>query len=375
MNCTDWKEKMHDYVDAELSPAETRALEAHLAQCPECRAALGSLRALLDQTAALKKEIPPPRDLWPEIAHQLEVERLDPQTPARTADELIASESRRSSFRWLPVFAAAAALAIGIGVAIRWNHGRALTGNTWSVASVAGTPRVGAKNFQGEIRLGVGQWLETDAASRAKLAVGSIGEVSIEPNSRLRLVDTSTAEHRVELARGKMHALIWAPPRLFFVNTPSATAIDLGCAYTLAVDDDGGGLLHVTSGYVALEHDGRESIIPAGLMCATRTGAGPGTPFAADAPAGLRAALDRFDFEKDGTALPAILAQSRAEDGVTLWHLLNRATSTQRGEIFDVLSKHHAPPATVTRAGIVAGDAAMRNRWASDFGLGGFTSR
>ena len=36
-----------------------------------------------------------------------------------------------------------------------------------------------------------------------------------------------------------MSARIWAPPRLFYVNTPSAVAEDLGCAYTLEVDDLG----------------------------------------------------------------------------------------------------------------------------------------
>ena len=30
------------------------------------------------------------------------------------------------------------------------------------------------------------------------------------------------------LARGKMEAFIWAPPRQFFVDTPSAVAVDLG---------------------------------------------------------------------------------------------------------------------------------------------------
>src|SRR5207344_3028121 len=115
----------------------------------------------------------------------------------------------------------------------------------------------------------------------------------------------------LELAHGTLSALIWAPPRLFFVDTPSATAVDLGCAYTLTVDDAGAGLLRVTAGYVALEHEGRETVISRGQMCATRRGAGPGTPFVADAPAPLRRALDRFDFENAAAALSEILAHAR----------------------------------------------------------------
>ena len=73
--------------------------------------------------------------------------------------------------------------------------------------------------------------------------------------------------------------MIWAPPRLFFVDTPAGVAADLGCAYTLEVDDHGDGLLHVTSGWVALQLKDRESMVPAGASCATRPGVGPGTPF------------------------------------------------------------------------------------------------
>ena len=78
------------------------------------------------------------------------------------------------------------------------------------------------------------------------------------------------------LDRGEIRARIWAPPRLFFVNTPSATAIDLGCAYTLQVDDRGWGKVRVETGWVAFEHKGRESFIPKDAMCATRPGVGPG---------------------------------------------------------------------------------------------------
>ena len=145
-------------------------------------------------------------------------------------------------------------------------------------------------------RLAVGQWLETDGDSRAKIDVGSIGQVEIDPNTRVRLVETKPTEHRLELAHGKMSARIWAPPRLFFVDTPSAVAADLGCAYTLEVDDDGVGLLHVTSGWVALQLKDRESMVPAGATCATRPGIGPGTPYFDDSSEVFRKALSSFDF-------------------------------------------------------------------------------
>src|SRR5207244_1301597 len=153
----------------------------------------------------------------------------------------------------------------------------------WEVARLNGAPRIGASRMDENGRLAVGQWLETDNTSRAQIKVGSIGQVEIDPNTRVRLVETKPTEHRLELEHGKMSARIWAPPRLFFVDTPAGVAADLGCAYTLEVDDQGGSLLRVTTGWVALQLKDRESMVPAGAACQTRRGVGPGTPYFEDA--------------------------------------------------------------------------------------------
>ena len=36
----EWNDRLSEYLDGELEPAEQRALEAHLAGCAECRADL-----------------------------------------------------------------------------------------------------------------------------------------------------------------------------------------------------------------------------------------------------------------------------------------------------------------------------------------------
>jgi hypothetical protein len=369
MNCTDWSEKLHDYAAGELPGTEAQRLDAHLATCPACQRELAAVRALRAATAGLDREIAPARDLFAGIAAQLGGSRGD----AAGGGERLPfprAAARPSLARVFLPLAIAASVAFLLTLA---NRGPVMPhGPAWNVATVAGAPRLNARTFAGTGRFHVGQWLETDHSSRAKVEVGSIGLVDVAPNSRLRLVDASATDHRLELARGELSALIWAPPRLFFVNTPSATAVDLGCAYTLIVNDEGGGELRVTSGYVALEHDGRESIIPAGQVCLTRRGASPGTPFAAQASAELRSALERFDFWPAAARLAAlrdVLAHAGADDYVTLWHLLSRAQPAQRGAVFDLLAKHHPAPDGVTRAGIIAGDAAMRTAWADKLDL------
>jgi hypothetical protein len=218
-------------------------------------------------------------------------------------------------------------------------------------------------------RLAIGQWLETDGASRAKIEVGSIGQVEIDPNTRVRLVETKATEHRLELAHGRMSARIWAPPRLFFVDTPSGVAADLGCAYTLEVDDQGKGLLHVTSGWVALQLKDRESMVPAGATCATQPVLGPGTPYFDDASENFRLALSKLDMgyvvdvPDQQNPLEVVIAESRPRDTLTLWHLLRRVDESDRGRVFDRMAALVAPPADVTREGVLQLNEPMLQRW------------
>ena len=101
------------------------------------------------------------------------------------------------------------------------------------------------------------------------------GRVEVDADSRLRVLTNGPGRKRLSLERGTIHATIWAPPGEFVVDTPSAVAVDLGCVYTLQVDDSGAGLLRTTLGWVGFKLDGHESFIPAGAVCATRPKIGP----------------------------------------------------------------------------------------------------
>src|SRR5262249_36775450 len=155
---------------------------------------------------------------------------------------------------------------------------------SWAITVVDGEPKIGSNPVAKDGKLYVGQSLETDQSSRALLFPGTIGEVKVEPGSRVRLIRASQNEYRLALEHGEVEAKISAPPRLFFVDTASAEAIDLGCAYTLSVDSAGNGTLHVTEGWVELVLKRRfKSTIPTGATCLTRQGLGPGTPYFEDA--------------------------------------------------------------------------------------------
>ena len=280
-------------------------------------------RELQDAVGRLPKSIEPPRDLWPGIE-------------ARLGE----GGGRRSrAWYWIPL-AAAAALA---GVLL----GRGTANAPWRVSPLAGLPVVGSAPLRTAGTLRVGQWVETDDSSRALIAVGRIGEVAVGRRTRIRLVVARPDEHRLALARGVIAVKVEAEPRLFFVETPAGTAIDLGCAYTLEMDSLGNGLLHVTAGVVEFETGSRRVKVPMGALVRTRPRIGPGIPYVEDAPEALRRALDTMDVK-------GALAAARAEDAISLWHLLQRVEAPRRGRVYDRLASLVAPPPGVTRAAALA---------------------
>jgi hypothetical protein len=270
---------------------------------------------------------------------------------------------------WRALAAAAAVLLALAAVITRARH--AEPGPGWDLAWLEGPSWRQARVVR-EARLGVGEWIDT-LDGRARLSVGEIGEVRLEPLTRVSLLDAGDRSHRLWLARGVMHAMIWAPPGRFFVNTPSAVAVDLGCSYTLEVDDRGSGLLRVETGWVGFEHRGHQALVPAGAACPTRPGFGPGTPYFETAPASFREALAGIDFgdaAERRIALDAAIATARERDALSLWHLLSRLTGAERARVYDRLAALVPPPAEVTREGILRGDRAMRDAWWDELGLG-----
>jgi FecR protein len=278
-----------------------------------------------------------------------------------------------TSARWVGIALLAASLAIAVtGMTLTyWLRPPAAA---WTVTRLAGAPTIGSHEVGDRGRLPVGGWLETDARAKAAVAVADIGRVEIQPRTRLRLVSTERGSHVLELERGSLYATISAPPGQFFVQTPSSTAIDLGCAYTLTVDDEGSGLIRVLVGWVGFASRGRESFVPAGSACVTRRGVGPGTPYNERVSPAFREALQTIDFRPLApdarAALDLLLAEAEERDEVTLWHLLSRAPAGDRDRVFDRLAAFVPPPVGVTRDGIREGRRDMLDQWWDAMALG-----
>ena len=403
MEMQHYKEELSAYLSNELDDDVKRSLEAHLAECGMCRMEFEQIT--FGSRLAAKLHTADPSDaVWENVADAVDARhairfRVLPRNSgfglrkgmafaiALVAVAGLATVVFVSLFGGESPYQSVATdhgstntdsqiVAVQTDVNVRSNAGSNVDSNTntnangstppvagFEVETIAGSPTIEG----GSDRIGVGELLETDGRSTARIAVADIGTVDISPNSRVRLAETGKDEHRLSLERGKLHAKIYAPPRLFVVDTPSAKAVDLGCEYTLDVDKNGDSVLRVTGGWVALERGGRESIVPAGMMCKTRKGRGLGTPFSTEASEGFKKALDSFDFSRGGsTAVQVLVREAELYDIFTLWHLLSRVAKNDRELVYDALADLVPPPEGVTREGVLLLNKKMLQAWKTE---------
>jgi hypothetical protein len=261
----------------------------------------------------------------------------------------------------LPRLAAAAAIFLALGVTLYLMRPKPTQngGPGWDVASLQGAPQIGAKAItanQAPTKLHVGQTIITNRDSRASLFQVDLGEIRIDPNSRVRLVQTDANRKRIQLEVGTIHAAIWAP-------------------YTLQVAPDGSGTIHTTLGWVGFHLNGHDSFIPAGAMCSTRPEQGPGIPYFEDATPRFREAIAQFDSSSQNSpaqnaALATILSEARVQDALSLWHLLSRTSADERAQVYARFANLVAPPKGVTRDGILNLDQSMLDLWWNSLRLG-----
>lgn len=175
----------------------------------------------------------------------------------------------------------------------------------------------------------------------------SIGTIDVAPHTTVQLVHSGPERYLLDLREGSIHATTTSPPGVFMVNTPRATATDLGCEYTLSVQPSGAGVLHVTAGWVDLRYGFIQSLVPANARATIDAVGNLSAPVFDDAPFRVSDSLD------------VILRNARTKDAFTLLNLLPRAANAdERVRIFDRLNALVPAPPNITRE-------AVRDRWST----------
>jgi Putative zinc-finger/FecR protein len=352
------KKQLSAYCNGELAAEQAQRVREHLVNCGRCRREHDEIELGVN-LAQQPPLVSAPEQMWSEIEEMLDQRSRRPGIKPTISRFTFA-------FSWYRIAAAGAVIVVAVVIGLMLSRPGSIEPvprPSLEVESV-GLVRIDGDQIGNKARLAVGETLETGDFARARVTVTEIGEVELDANSKMRLLRTGQTEHRLALDHGTMKATIKAPPRLFFVDTPAVEAIDLGCEYTLQVDDAGRTLLHVTLGWVALVRGEREVYVPRYAMCQSWPGVGPGTPYFEDASETFVHVLQSFDFQNGGDeALGAILGEARERDTFTLWHLLSTVDGDRRVQVLNKMIQLVGLPSGISREAVLRLDQTTLDAW------------
>lgn len=115
---THWTERLSEYHDGELTPAEHASCEAHLAACADCRDTLAQL-GLVIASARADRDTMPATDLWPGILAKIDSGSAQAEPHNRLWGQASAWPRRQITFS-LPQLALAASLLIAVSAAVAY---------------------------------------------------------------------------------------------------------------------------------------------------------------------------------------------------------------------------------------------------------------
>jgi anti-sigma factor RsiW len=194
-----WTDRLSEYLDGDLTPAERTTLEAHLAACGTCRTTLDELRRVVARAQALDDR-PPAADLWPGIAEHIGVVSLAARREAG------GGARRRLSFT-MPQLAAAAVVLALFSAGSVWLAFRnqptppptPLTPGTTAVMS-----NVGMSPLDARTAASVAALEQTLARNRSRLDTGTVRV--IEKN--LAIIDRAIRDAQSALAADPANAYL-----------------------------------------------------------------------------------------------------------------------------------------------------------------------
>lgn len=272
--------------------------------------------------------------------------------------------------RWRIAFAAAAVLGLctfGLNAwyrhRLQWEPGR-----PWQVIAQRGEVKMSGADGRAPHAFPLQGTLQTGGDGMVRLRAARIGEIALDRNSQLRLVESRTGRHRLQLQQGRMWARVWAPPGQFGVGLRGAEVLDLGCEFIVQSDAGGNGALTVRSGWVQVDNGWDEVLVPEGATVRLHGDRAPGTPRDMGATPQFVAALDAIDargadVDPRGEELRRLIAASRTGDAISLVSLVRRNPRLAEGPLYERIVQVLPRAGLVTRADLRRRGAVALGPW------------
>lgn len=283
-----------------------------------------------------------PDDTERRLSEALRPLAVEPECPPLPERPSLPERPRRRS---IPAILAVFAMAAGLLFALRGPR-------DWPVRATTGPCASGdcALGEGGRLSTGPGESLDIEMNGKGHLALAEGSNLSREPDDE---------GHLLRLERGGLELSWTGPPRGVRVETPAASVIDLGCAYSLFVDDEGTDL-SVVDGTILLKNALGESYVAGGSGARARPGEPPALPLRFDAEPGFAAAMEALN-RGERAALPEALELARPEDLLTLWNLLARVPEAERPAVYAAIRRHVASLPETPSPALLALDGPARS--------------
>jgi anti-sigma factor RsiW len=186
-----WTDQLSAYLDGDMDLATRIRVEAHLAECAECREALVDLRRVVSAAQGYQG-VQPIRDGWSSIRAAIE------------ADRTVALPTLSRSLEWRHLIAAGLVMAaVGLGAGRYW-FGRDLGGRPSATAS---SPAVGALVVglsSAAYDTAVAELQRTLKADRGRLDSATVRSVE----RSLAIIDRAIEEARAAIQRDTANAYL-----------------------------------------------------------------------------------------------------------------------------------------------------------------------
>lgn len=287
------------------------------------------------------------------IEKRLAPARFDPYVRPLSHDRSARTHATLPGMHWWRGLAAAAVVLLVAGAALlewrwTWPEGRA-----WRVESAAaGSPD----------RLAVGETLQTAPTQTAVVRIARIGTMQVARDTAVTLRMTEGNRHRLLLDRGAVHVRVWAPPSSVAFQTAAGQVFDMGCEFDLRVDGPAS-YVRVTSGWVQLENDLGESLVPEGASASMTRTTRPGVPVFDDAPGPFRDAVRAIEAGRGGQHdVESMVELARPRDVLTLLILIEIGVAG-RDQLAARAAALAPPPQDVSVEAIVRGETKLLWRW------------
>jgi len=360
MNCSRVQENFDEFYNNELNSETKDLIQQHLDKCDECKKEYSAYTLLKNKAKLLKKEISPTTNLYSNIEKFITKEistanntvmKNDIQIKPLSGNILTidfneekkptpTTESQSFMGRnWYWFASAAAIILICSLVFSRYSEKNIYSAgemSNWKLVNLKGNALI--NGVKSDV-VNVGDWIQTDNESAVVLKIVNVGDISIEPNSKVRFIQSDDNVSRIEVSYGTVNTSTSQADK-FILQTSNMKVQDKGSSYSFKVDDKGNGVIYVNNGIANIESGDRKAVVAEGKFCMYKPEFGVGIPFRKDAKPEFQNALFQYDFNNGGTnAIYSAIASAMPEDYYSLLNLIPRVDEKTKYLVYNKLGR------------------------------------